>query len=84
MSVNRARWVLIIIVVRICHTYIAACCVYIIAIASKFQAIWTGVQLWCWARWAVGIQGGTSTGPAGLECSCGAGPGGLSRYTGRY
>ena len=38
------------------------------------------MQLWCWAGWAVGIQGGTSAGPAGLECSCGVGPGGLSVY----
>ena len=38
------------------------------------------MQLWCWAGWAVGIQGGTSDGPAGLKFSCGAGPGRLSVY----
>ena len=41
------------------------------------------MQLWCWAGWAVGIQGGTSAGPAELQCSCGAGLGGLLVYRAR-
>ena len=47
---------------------------------ATLQAMWTGLQFTCWARWVVGVLDSRHSGPCGLSCSSHAGQDGLSVY----